>query len=864
MWLAMISVLGSALFSLTTAWLVFRTYRAGSKKKTKEYTRERFAFKAALLVIGLCSTVVSSFLAGPDLLGVVATWLELDLSEVQPSISDKLLALVVLLIVVWFVVRLHKNWQGPISVREHEAALLGIKPGILSGSLLALSTYVGRSKLDIYEPSRRSRDADFVPSPSATYAWHSWVARILQLSSNQFHIDEVGDWHAEEQVFVSSYGKDRQSIGILCSASEPSKSELQKAKKFIETQAGKVSRIIVAIESVSSTAKHSRVDGTDFEFRYRDELLESLVDFDSYRESIRFRWEDVEIAEGYQLKLPDVYVPSSGWTSGQNAQSIENIEEYALKWAKEKTLMHIALLGEYGQGKSVLALRLTYSLLFKDQIESRIPILITMGGRSPRNQSKLSLLADWAAPFGINPQALLALQEAGRLILIFDGFDEMDLVGQAALRFDHFRAIWDFSRDRDSKILITGRPNFFLDQIEREAALNIRARSTEVPYTVPVYVKAFSDQQITQALRSFKPGIRDEICAMLGKPNTPQSFRDLIGRPSTLFLAATIWGELRDRDEPAISDSAEVIQRFISHSFDRQQRKGLNSFLSSSEREYFTVGVSIGMIRQSQFSNHITREQLERIVARLLDKFPEDLTRYEAATSLPRIDLKQRLHDRQMLLETISSDVRACGILVSDLSRPDSFKFAHKSFFEVLVAKHVVYTSIRKPIGREVILHQAVRRAIQESALFAQIIYPGRLSDEMFRFAGQILCREVIGNVSTGMSLKDFPYSRFRERGIPVRKILTIGSLLSTRWMEFFGMYLHPLLLASWPLNIYLVIFYLLEHCGIPMRQNPLSGLVVYRKKLFVSGATSQPIEGEEAKDRSNWTSQAYSKLLVR
>jgi hypothetical protein len=85
-------------------------------------------------------------------------------------------------------------------------------------------------------------------------------------------------------------------------------------------------------------------------------------------------------------------------------------------------------------------------MLFEDSGSPRIPLLITLGGRSPRTQSKLELLAGWAAQYAINPNALLTLHEAGGVLLIFDAFDEMDLVGEPALRADHFRTLWEFKR----------------------------------------------------------------------------------------------------------------------------------------------------------------------------------------------------------------------------------------------------------------------------------------------------------------------------------------------------------------------------------------------------------------------------------
>jgi hypothetical protein len=336
-------------------------------------------------------------------------------------------------------------------------------------------------------------------------------------------------------------------VGVFCANHLPADAEISSAITFANSEVGQLTKLIVAVDGTGSRSE-SKSFPVPVEFRFRSELLDSLVNFDAYRTDIKHRYEVAEIAEGYSLTLQDVYVPPAGYTLKDHHRiEFPDIEEHTLSWTTETSLRHIALLGEYGEGKSVLALRITYRMLFGTTPSARTPILIPLGGRSPRTHNKLSLLAEWAAQYSINPLALLTLHDAGRLLLIFDAFDEMDLVGEPALRFDHFRTLWAYSSDPGAKIMITGRPNFFLDELEREAALNIRSASAEVPYMYAVYLSRFTIGQIASALRNFPETVREEITTYLGSSHTPESFRDLISRPSTLFLAANIWQELSKR-----------------------------------------------------------------------------------------------------------------------------------------------------------------------------------------------------------------------------------------------------------------------------------------------------------------------------
>ena len=104
-------------------------------------------------------------------------------------------------------------------------------------------------------------------------------------------------------------------------------------------------------------------------------------------------------------------------------------------------------------------------------------------GKSPATLQPIELLGAWAAQRGLNPQALMKLLIAGRLILIFKGFDEMAEVGDTEARLKHFRNLWRFCYP-GSKLAFTGRPNLLLDQQERRAALGIDESSGSGPSQV--------------------------------------------------------------------------------------------------------------------------------------------------------------------------------------------------------------------------------------------------------------------------------------------------------------------------------------------------------------------------------------------
>ena len=119
-------------------------------------------------------------------------------------------------------------------------------------------------------------------------------------------------------------------------------------------------------------------------------------------------------------------------------------------------------------------------------------------------------------------------------MLIFDGFDKMDLVGNDDIRKQHFRNLWRLVLPK-SKVLVTGRPNYFLSRDEMASALGFQPESTDVPYCEGLLLLPFRVEQIMQALRFTEDSVRNGIQHIM-ETQMSGSFLDLISRPSHLFL----------------------------------------------------------------------------------------------------------------------------------------------------------------------------------------------------------------------------------------------------------------------------------------------------------------------------------------
>ena len=101
-----------------------------------------------------------------------------------------------------------------------------------------------------------------------------------------------------------------------------------------------------------------------------ESLLTGLVDFSDYFAAIRARVGQQTLTDS-DLKLTDVY--AIGSCIGQVLVQHQKPQQYLLEWLQETSQRQMALLGEYGQGKSTAALMLAYRLIVTGQIDTRRP-----------------------------------------------------------------------------------------------------------------------------------------------------------------------------------------------------------------------------------------------------------------------------------------------------------------------------------------------------------------------------------------------------------------------------------------------------------------------------------------------------------
>lgn len=155
-------------------------------------------------------------------------------------------------------------------------------------------------------------------------------------------------------------------------------------------------------------------------------FIDSLADFRPYLERMIQEYEASEI--------PGYYVPLTvEHEAGEDSASraLEPLESFVDTWLADPRRNHLSILGDFGSGKTWLCRRYAYLAAqrhLNDPTHNRIPILIALRNYS-RAYDVEQLVTDavvnrYKVGLAAGYRTFSQLNQAGRLLIIFDGFDE--------------------------------------------------------------------------------------------------------------------------------------------------------------------------------------------------------------------------------------------------------------------------------------------------------------------------------------------------------------------------------------------------------------------------------------------------------
>lgn len=663
---------------------------------------------------------------------------EITLTTSDAGISDKILGFFVLVLCVWFLNKIYITWGDVKSEYQKEKEEFGQLSNILVDFLEIATDRESREKIKKIAQDENYIQPIFSNAIDKKRPWAERAVELFHLSYPYYSINLENGCFPSMQLYIAENNDNHKIVAISCENVFPTDNRLSVIEKFFEELDVDLSEIFFFIDG-NKKENSSLSLSAEYQIFYEEEILDKLAELKHYHQYLFNEFNKKQFGEYQQLSLENIYCKNSGLLHPSSC--IDDLDGYLLKWVNEHSRKQLAILGEYGQGKSVLCLKIALEIFQKRNELVRTPIVIELRGKSPRTLSMYELLAVWSVNYHCDPTVVRLLFETGRLVLIFDAFDEMDLIGDPEVRMQHFRSLWQFASHPKSKIIITGRPNLFLDEVSLKRALGIQEPSLTLPYCEAIQLNKFSLEQIKHALRDFDSSVRNEIIALCENIDSDNTFLDLISRPSTLTLVASIWPQVKDFVKSGGATSASIIKEFINHTYSRQHEKlrenvEARPIMSVPEREYFMSGIALSMLVHSGLQNQIDNKKLQYTIMHLLDKIPAALSKIPSVLDCKGEPLKKRVESIPHGKESVISDVCASGILVRDPSSADAFRFAHKSFLEFLVANSICNFYVTTKDEKEKIISMAM------SNTYSGMLFERMISREIAVFVGQLILKD--------------------------------------------------------------------------------------------------------------------------
>lgn len=247
------------------------------------------------------------------------------------------------------------------------------------------------------------------------------------------------------------------------------------------------------------------------------QLISLLVDFGPNLKS------SIDAFHGTELK--HLYVEQDVVTQreGRSEWRREGLTKAVLDWLNEPRNSFLALLGDFGAGKTSFCKRLACELAIRAQEQpgsARIPVLIDLRSSGSTTVTMENLLTHHFQSLSSQPlslQSLLYLNREGHLVLLFDGFDEVIAYSEPSRYLDNLRQILRAAEGR-AKVLLTCRTHYFRDQPEElrhlsstsevlttVGATHLYDEISKRPGSETFYLQELTESQIDQYLEKAVP-----------------------------------------------------------------------------------------------------------------------------------------------------------------------------------------------------------------------------------------------------------------------------------------------------------------------------------------------------------------------
>jgi WD40 repeat protein len=397
------------------------------------------------------------------------------------------------------------------------------------------------------------------------------------------------------------------------------------------------------------------------------DLERRLLDFDKYLFQL--------VADFEQTPLASSYVSQASQPAA-NDTHIQDLVAHGLAWANGRDSRLWVLLGDYGTGKTAFTEKLAYELAKRAMADGAAPVPLRVSLRDFPNKVRLEdLLAErWQHATGQrkDPRVLLHLVQRGRIVLLFDAFDEMGIATAGRSVVEQFRMLVGITANpgdtaTGNRVLITCREQFFKDH--GDALKAATGEQDRIP-TSPLQDLAQRFDGAIHTVATFTPEqVRQFLVLRLGESK---------GEEALTFLREQNMMELGDR--PQLLD---IIIASLPALQERQARSGETLSTGALYLTYTNQWLDDFKPAERQSSSAMLRSVLEELALLLWQRVGNRIHYGDLfAMVKQRVDLRGKLDPNQLDVE-----LRTAAFLSRT---PDGlYGFSHRSFLEYFLARRI-------------------------------------------------------------------------------------------------------------------------------------------------------------------------------
>ena len=493
-------------------------------------------------------------------------------------------------------------------------------------------------------------------------------------------------------------GFDTEKVGIIPFYNEVmvlEDDEAEKIAQFVVTQIreGYMDRGMMVIAQNEASGVSGQYKTGSLTIKTLQYIQGNLINFQRYLQRLQKEYKQPDSEDN--PPLAEIYVPLNAVPYG-GTKGVD-IEQEVKRWLSDSspTSTRLALLADYGSGKSTFCRHLAAIMAeeYLDEKENagfsgaRIPLLIPLRDFSQYPFDLKSYLIKYLVEYyqieSTNSEALMKMAEVGRLLFLFDGFDEMASKATADTLKANIAQLEQLAIDRN-KVLVTTRQEHFMNMAEEQDVFQKYKRFTLQP---------FNDLQIQSYLQKRVPFIKTNE----GEPLQDWTYyqqqidkiptlNDLRHRPVLLEMIVKTLPDLLRGGQ--VLNSANLYRLYINKELDRRTS-------------------------QSRRRDHIGRQERFEIMERIALEFYQKNSIGLSSTQIHAITYDLLTAEQQKEVEVWLRDI----VTRSLLSRKDNtYWFSHESFMEYLLACRLAQdiTQGKKELFRLKVISKAIRDFLLE------------------------------------------------------------------------------------------------------------------------------------------------------